>query len=91
MRPTQIPAVTASLWADYSLQRGALAGLGLGAGVRHIGSTYGDAANTIAAPAATLADAAVYYDSTRSVWRSTSRTCSTTPTWPRRSRATRRS
>ena len=62
MRPTQIPAVTASLWADYALPRGPLAGLGLGAGVRHIGATYGDAANTIEAPATTLADAAVYYD-----------------------------
>jgi len=62
MRPTQIPSLTASLWADYALQRGPLAGLGLGAGVRYIGSSYGDAANTIEAPAATLADAAVYYE-----------------------------
>lgn len=62
MRPTQIPSLTASLWADYALQNGPLAGLGLGAGVRHIGSSYGDGANTIEAPAATLADAAVYYD-----------------------------
>ena len=61
-RPTQIPSVTASLWADYSLGAGPLAGLGLGGGVRHIGSSYGDAANTIEAPAVTLADAAVYYD-----------------------------
>lgn len=62
MRPTQIPATTGSLWANYALQGGPLEGLGLGAGLRYLGQTYGDAANTIEAPAATLADAAVYYD-----------------------------
>lgn len=61
-RPTQIPGHTASLWADYSLQRGPLSGLGFGAGVRYLGTTYGDIPNTIEAPAATLADAALYYD-----------------------------
>ena len=61
-RPTQIPDLTASLWADYSVQGGPLDGLGLGAGVRHIGASFGDLPNTIEAPAATLADAAVYYD-----------------------------
>lgn len=60
-RPTQIPATTGSLWANYALPDGPLAGLGVGAGLRYLGETYGDAANTIAAPAATLADAAVYY------------------------------
>ena len=61
-RPTQIPNRTASLWADYSVPRGRLAGLGLGAGVRHIGATWGDVPNTIETAATTLADAAVYYD-----------------------------
>lgn len=61
-RPTQIPDRTASLWADYSLAAGPLAGLGFGAGLRYLGSTYGDIPNTIEAPSATLADAALYYD-----------------------------
>ena len=61
-RPTQIPDRTASLWTDYSVPRGRLAGLGLGAGVRHIGATWGDVPNTIETAATTLADMAVYYD-----------------------------
>ena len=61
-RPTQIPDRTASLWADYSVPRGPLAGLGLGLGVRHVGATWGDVPNTIETAATTLADAAVYYD-----------------------------
>lgn len=60
-RPTQLPETTGSLWANYAVQGGPLAGFGLGAGVRHIGSTYGDAANTLETPSVTLADAAAFY------------------------------
>lgn len=61
-RPTDTPEKMASLWADYSLPDGPLGGLGLGAGVRYIGSTKGDPANTLNVPSYTLLDAEVHYD-----------------------------
>jgi iron complex outermembrane recepter protein len=61
-RPVQVPKHLASLWGDYTIQGGALAGLGFGAGVRYFGSTYGDAENTFKVPDYTLADAAAHYD-----------------------------
>ena len=36
------PYHTFSLWADYEFQSGALEGLGIGAGVRYVGSSFGD-------------------------------------------------
>jgi iron complex outermembrane recepter protein len=60
--PTRTPAHLASLWADYTIQGGALAGLGFGSGVRYLGSSWGDNINTFQVPAVTLVDAAVYYD-----------------------------
>jgi iron complex outermembrane receptor protein len=61
-RPTQTPKHIASLWADYMIQGGALKGLGVGAGVRYVGSTFGDTPNTLRAPGVTLADAAIHYN-----------------------------
>lgn len=61
-RPPTIPEQTASLWADYTFAEGPLTGLGLGAGVRHTGYTYGDTRNTFKVPGVTLADAALHYD-----------------------------
>lgn len=62
--PVGAPAHQASFWADYTLQNGAFAGFGLGAGVRYVGSSYGDNINSDAmvVPAYTLADAAAHYD-----------------------------
>lgn len=60
--PVGVPTHTASLWGDYTFQRGTLAGLGFGAGVRYVGSSYGDSENTFKVPDFTLADAAVHYD-----------------------------
>ncbi|WP_245411872.1 TonB-dependent siderophore receptor [Phyllobacterium leguminum] len=60
--PFGVPTHSASLWANYKVQSGALEGLGLGAGVRYVGSTYGDDANTFKVPAVTLVDASVSYD-----------------------------
>lgn len=57
-----MPMNEAALWADYTFQRGQLAGFGAGGGVRYIGDSYGDAANTILIPGYTLFDAAVHYD-----------------------------
>ncbi len=52
----------ASLWGKYTWYNGPLAGLGLGAGVRYVGDTFGDDANTINIPSYTLFDAAISYD-----------------------------
>lgn len=60
--PVRTPKHLASLWADYTLQSGALAGLGLGVGVRYTGSSYGDAQNTFKVPDYTLVDAMLRYD-----------------------------
>jgi len=57
-----MPMNEAALWADYTFQRGQLTGFGLGGGVRYIGDSYGDAANTILIPGYTLFDAAIHYD-----------------------------
>lgn len=61
-RPTQVPEQMASLWADYRFRGGALDGLGLGGGVRYIGSTFGDVPNTVKVPSNTLVDLALFYD-----------------------------
>jgi iron complex outermembrane recepter protein len=58
----QVALQQASLWAKYTWYDGPLAGLGLGAGVRYVGESYGDAANTLRIPTYTLFDAAISYD-----------------------------
>jgi len=55
------PMHQGSLWADYTIQSGALAGFGIGGGVRFVGSTY-DTANTVRIPSYTLIDASLSYD-----------------------------
>lgn len=57
-----VPIDQASLWAKYTWFDGPLAGLGLGAGVRYAGESYGDQFNTFALPDYTLFDASVSYD-----------------------------
>ncbi|WP_407178757.1 TonB-dependent siderophore receptor [Bradyrhizobium sp. STM 3562] len=59
---TVTPRNQAALWADYTLQQGQFAGFGWGGGIRYIGESYGDAANTILIPGYTLVDAALHYD-----------------------------
>ncbi len=61
-RPDGVAKQRASLWADYTLPGGALAGLGLGMGVRYVGSTFGDQANSFKVDDYTLVDAAMHYD-----------------------------
>lgn len=56
------PKRQAALWANYRFSGGALAGLGIGVGVRYFGAAYGDLANVIELPSYTLADAALRYD-----------------------------
>jgi iron complex outermembrane recepter protein len=57
-----VPLNQAALWGDYTFRNGQFAGFGFGAGVRYIGDSYGDAANTILIPDYTLFDLAVHYD-----------------------------
>lgn len=59
--PFRVPEHMASLWADYNIQTGPLAGLRIGAGARYVGSTYGDAANSFKVDSYTLVDALVSY------------------------------
>ncbi|MDT4328694.1 TonB-dependent siderophore receptor [Methylomonas sp. MS20] len=56
------PETQGSLWLDYTQPSGALAGLGLGGGVRYTGSNYGDLSNSQKAPSYTLIDASVHYE-----------------------------
>jgi iron complex outermembrane receptor protein len=57
-----MPMNQAALWADYTFQHGQLAGFGAGGGVRYVGDSYGDAANTILIPDYALFDATLHYD-----------------------------
>ncbi len=61
-RPTEIPAQYASLYGDYTVADGRLAGLGGGGGVRYDGNTLGDQTNAFVTPSYTLVDAQVHYD-----------------------------
>ncbi len=60
-RPPLAPDNLFSLAGEYTVPGGALTGFGLGAGLRHVGSRAGDAANTIEVPSYTLYDASVRY------------------------------
>ncbi|WP_203330548.1 TonB-dependent siderophore receptor [Rhodovastum atsumiense] len=57
-----VPEHMASAWADYSFREGRLAGFGIGAGIRYIGSAPGDEANSFRVPGFALFDAAIRYD-----------------------------
>lgn len=59
--PIQVPDVTASLWLDYAFQNETLDGVSVAAGVRHVGQSWADRANTLKVPSATLVDAAIRY------------------------------
>ena len=58
-----IPEDSASLFAKYTFQPGsAVAGLGLGGGLRYIGSSFGDDTNTFRNADVALVDAIIDYD-----------------------------
>jgi iron complex outermembrane recepter protein len=61
-RPQAAPGYFGSLWANYGFDFGMLDGFTVGGGVRFVGSSYGDDANTLKAPGYTLVDMAVSYD-----------------------------
>ncbi len=60
--PTRVPRHAAAAWLDYTFQQGEWRGLGLAAGLRYTGETFGDDANSFKVPAFTLFDAAIRYD-----------------------------
>ncbi|WFU76715.1 TonB-dependent siderophore receptor [Bradyrhizobium sp. CB2312] len=60
--PTNTPELLVSGWADYTFKDGPLAGFGFGGGVRYIGSSWADAANTLEVPAVVLGDLALHYE-----------------------------
>jgi iron complex outermembrane recepter protein len=60
-RLTNIPRNSASLWTNYTLQKGSLKGLGLGAGVFFVDSRLGDLANSFEVPSYARVDASIFY------------------------------
>lgn len=60
--PTGQARHRASLRTDYTIKGGQLRGLGIGAGVRYVGESYGDDANTFKVDSFTLFDASLSYD-----------------------------
>lgn len=58
---SNLPRSTAAAWVQHSRRDGALAGLALGLGVRHLGSTYRNDENTGKIPAYTLVDLSLRY------------------------------
>lgn len=61
-RPQAAPEHYGSLWANYAFDSGALDGLTVGGGVRFVGSSYADDANTLKTKGYTLVDASARYD-----------------------------
>ncbi|UDL87007.1 TonB-dependent siderophore receptor [Mesorhizobium sp. PAMC28654] len=61
-RPQAVPQYFGSLWANYTFHSGAAEGLTVGGGVRLVGSSYADNANTVKADGYTLVDVAMRYD-----------------------------
>lgn len=67
-RPDLVPEHLASAWIDHTIPgRDAFGDLTLGFGVRYVGETYGDTANTVAIDGYAIADAALNYRVTDSV------------------------
>ncbi|WJY16513.1 TonB-dependent siderophore receptor [Pectobacteriaceae bacterium CE90] len=60
--PSSIPRHTASAWGSYRFLDGALKGVTVGSGVRYIGTSYGDNAESFKVPSYALYDAMVRYD-----------------------------
>lgn len=56
------PFHTVSLWGDYTVEDGPLAGLGIGAGVRYVGESFTDDFNTAKNEDRVFLDAALRYD-----------------------------
>jgi iron complex outermembrane recepter protein len=62
LTPTNMPQQIGSVWADYTFQEGPLRGFGFGGGVRYVGKSFANAANTLIVPSVVLGDAAIHYE-----------------------------
>ncbi|KVD35360.1 TonB-dependent receptor [Burkholderia sp. ABCPW 11] len=62
-----LPRQMASMWADWTWRTGALAGLGIGGGVRYQSASAGAPDNSLTVPSVTLYDLAIHYELPR--WR----------------------
>lgn len=60
--PIRTPKHSASAWATYNVYNGILAGTTAGTGVRYVGETHVDAANTNMVPGYTVVDLGMQYD-----------------------------
>jgi iron complex outermembrane receptor protein len=60
--PTNTPQQVGSVWADYTFQEGPLTGFGFGGGVRYVGKSFADTANTHLVPSVVLGDATIHYE-----------------------------
>ncbi|WP_158938000.1 TonB-dependent siderophore receptor [Burkholderia sp. S171] len=61
--PNNVPEQTANLWLTYTPAPGWV----LGSGLRYVGHTYGDNANTVPVPSYTVFDASAQWQATRRV------------------------
>ena len=61
-RPQAVPEYYGSAWANYTFDAGLLDGLSLGGGVRFVGGSFADDANTVETDGYVLVDAALRYD-----------------------------
>jgi iron complex outermembrane receptor protein len=61
-RPQAVPTYFGSLWANYKVTSGAFNGLTIGGGIRFVGASFADDANTIKSAAYTVVDAALRFD-----------------------------
>jgi len=60
-----VPYNMASLWMTYEIQKGALQGLGFGAGFNYVGDRFGDLANTYTVGDYFIGNAAIFYQRDR--------------------------
>ena len=61
-RPQAVPDYYGSVWGNYTFMSGALEGFSAGAGLRFVGASYADDANTVKVDGYTLVDVALRYD-----------------------------
>lgn len=60
--PVQVPRLTASLGVEYNFGDGTFDGLTIGAGMRYLGASWANQANTAEVPSTTLFDANLRYE-----------------------------
>ena len=60
-RLNAVPKNIAALWLQYDVRQGPMKGLGIGGGIRHAGTSFGDDANTIRNSSRTYVDLALSY------------------------------